>query len=388
MTTERFSNQASTALSSAIGAGDLSISVQSATHFPGQPEFRVRVGQELMLVTGVAGATWTVTRGIEGTTAASHAIGTVVVAVLTAGGIDELRTEIEAEIPQNTVQTTDPRLSDDRTASGIRSATTVVSVSSATAPNEGQVLTATSSTAADWEYDPNFYKPCQYTVVNSSTWNPASFVPADVGATTVVAGDRILQPGGSAPGPYVATSATTATLSNTGADAVVLNKRVNVGSATYIQTAATGAGTAVFAPISRTLTTSVDVDLITASNDVVTAYTLPATPTGAGRWVLRRALARVKVIPTGTGTPSNTFRLGSTSGGQEILLDFVVDSTATVGLISAGQALLSLGADMVAANGFEAVYAAGQAFYIKRTKGGTTVTGGAITLYLYFDGLP
>jgi len=36
-------------------------------------------------------------------------------------------------------------------ASGLKSATTVVSVSSATAPSSGQVLTATSSTAATWQ---------------------------------------------------------------------------------------------------------------------------------------------------------------------------------------------------------------------------------------------
>jgi hypothetical protein len=47
-------------------------------------------------------------------------------------------------------QGNDSRLSDDRTASGIRSATTVVSVSSATAPSAGQVLTASSSTLAAW----------------------------------------------------------------------------------------------------------------------------------------------------------------------------------------------------------------------------------------------
>ena len=140
MTTERFANQASTTLSSAIGSGDLSISVQAATNFPGSPEFRVRLGQELMLVTGVVGTTWTVTRGVEGTTAASHAIGTAVVAVLTGGGLDEMRAEIEAE---------------DRTASGIRTASTVVAVSSATAPSVGQVLTATSSTGADWENPPS-----------------------------------------------------------------------------------------------------------------------------------------------------------------------------------------------------------------------------------------
>lgn len=44
----------------------------------------------------------------------------------------------------------DSRLSNDRTASGLRSASTVVSVSAATAPAAGQVLVATNSTTASW----------------------------------------------------------------------------------------------------------------------------------------------------------------------------------------------------------------------------------------------
>ena len=136
MTTERFSTQAATSLSSSIEAGDLTLSVQSTTHFPTQPEFRIRVGQELMLVTGVSGATWTISRGIEGTTAAGHIAGTAVVAVLTGGALDEMRAEIEAE---------------HLTAGSLATTTTPVVVSGATAPTAGQVLTATSGTAADWE---------------------------------------------------------------------------------------------------------------------------------------------------------------------------------------------------------------------------------------------
>ncbi len=49
------------------------------------------------------------------------------------------------------IDTGDARLSDDRTASGLRSATTVVSVSAATAPTVGQVLKATSGTVATWQ---------------------------------------------------------------------------------------------------------------------------------------------------------------------------------------------------------------------------------------------
>lgn len=51
---------------------------------------------------------------------------------------------------QSIVSASDPRLTDDRTASGVRTATTTVSVSGATAPSSGQVLTATSNSAASW----------------------------------------------------------------------------------------------------------------------------------------------------------------------------------------------------------------------------------------------
>jgi hypothetical protein len=52
----------------------------------------------------------------------------------------------------NTVcQGNDARLSDDRTASAIRSATTVVSVSAAAAPTIGQVLRAVDGTSATWQ---------------------------------------------------------------------------------------------------------------------------------------------------------------------------------------------------------------------------------------------
>jgi len=44
----------------------------------------------------------------------------------------------------------DPRLTDDRTTGGIRTQTTIVSVSGSTAPTEGQVLIAESDTQASW----------------------------------------------------------------------------------------------------------------------------------------------------------------------------------------------------------------------------------------------
>jgi hypothetical protein len=64
---------ASTTLSSAITAAQTSVNVASATGFP-TSQFKIRIDDEVMTVTGGYGTTsWTVTRGVSGTTAASHA---------------------------------------------------------------------------------------------------------------------------------------------------------------------------------------------------------------------------------------------------------------------------------------------------------------------------
>ena len=53
-------------------------------------------------------------------------------------------------LPNTLVETDDARLSDDRIASGLRTATGVVAVSAAAAPTAGQVLTAQGPAAASW----------------------------------------------------------------------------------------------------------------------------------------------------------------------------------------------------------------------------------------------
>ena len=78
----------SSTLSSSISAGSTSISVASAASFPSSPEFRIKIGDEVLKVTAVAGTTFTVTRGVEGTTAASHASGDAVEFTLTADGYE------------------------------------------------------------------------------------------------------------------------------------------------------------------------------------------------------------------------------------------------------------------------------------------------------------
>lgn len=57
--------------------------------------FRILIGSELMLVTaGGTTTTWTVTRGIEGTTAAAHSATETINVVLTAGALDGIRAAI------------------------------------------------------------------------------------------------------------------------------------------------------------------------------------------------------------------------------------------------------------------------------------------------------
>jgi hypothetical protein len=93
MATEQFANSAQTTLSAAITsttATSISV-VNGGPPFSSSAQFRILIDSELMLVTAGAGTnTWTVTRGIEGTTAATHSSGATVTEVLTAGGLENL----------------------------------------------------------------------------------------------------------------------------------------------------------------------------------------------------------------------------------------------------------------------------------------------------------
>jgi len=67
---------ANTTLSGAMTATQTTITVASASGFPTNGAFRIRVDDEDMTVTGGQGTTtWTVARGVSGTTAATHASG-------------------------------------------------------------------------------------------------------------------------------------------------------------------------------------------------------------------------------------------------------------------------------------------------------------------------
>jgi len=86
---ETFANQAVTTLSAAItSVTATSCTVVDATAFPASGNFRIKIDSEILIVTGVAGNTFTITRGAEGTTAATHANGANVIHLLTKGGLE------------------------------------------------------------------------------------------------------------------------------------------------------------------------------------------------------------------------------------------------------------------------------------------------------------
>jgi hypothetical protein len=91
MPTEQFSNDAITTLAATIAASDTSLTVANNLGFPTVPQFRIRIDNEILLVTGVSGATWTVTRAAEPVSglqlASAHAAGASVTHVLTGASI-------------------------------------------------------------------------------------------------------------------------------------------------------------------------------------------------------------------------------------------------------------------------------------------------------------
>lgn len=100
MALEQFTNIASTTLNGAITSGATSLVVASASGFPTSAPFRILVfdnannpnAGEFMLVTAVSGATWTVTRAVEGPNpAASHVSGASVTHLFTAGSMQALQ---------------------------------------------------------------------------------------------------------------------------------------------------------------------------------------------------------------------------------------------------------------------------------------------------------
>lgn len=87
---ENYANNYSTTLNGAINSAATSLTLASATGAPNAP-FRLLIDSELMLVGARSGtACSSITRGVEGTTAASHSNGAIIYHPLTAATINYL----------------------------------------------------------------------------------------------------------------------------------------------------------------------------------------------------------------------------------------------------------------------------------------------------------
>lgn len=89
---ESYANDATTTLAAGITDVQSSITVTSASGFPSSGQYRITVGSEIMLVTAGQGTTtWTVTRGVESTTAAAALNGATVEHRLTKAALEAVR---------------------------------------------------------------------------------------------------------------------------------------------------------------------------------------------------------------------------------------------------------------------------------------------------------
>jgi hypothetical protein len=83
--TWHYKNDAYSTLSASITNVATTLTVTSATPFSTSGDFMIKIDSEYMKVTAVSGATFTVTRAQEGSTAVSHGSGATVTQVVTAG---------------------------------------------------------------------------------------------------------------------------------------------------------------------------------------------------------------------------------------------------------------------------------------------------------------
>lgn len=90
---EQYANDADTLLNGSINNSVTSITVDDGSVFPSSGDFRLLIDTEILLCTARSGNTLTVTRGVESTTAASHADDTPVTHLLTKASFLKLLEE-------------------------------------------------------------------------------------------------------------------------------------------------------------------------------------------------------------------------------------------------------------------------------------------------------
>jgi hypothetical protein len=123
----------------------------------------------------------------------------------------------------------------------------------------------------------------------------------------------------------------------------------------------------------------------TAGSVDVTAYTVPASPSGNVRFVVTHVLVRLDVAITGGG--SVVVRAGTTTGGNDLLVDSASWTSGTAAGTTVGLSIADLGTAFLAANGYEAALAASATVKARATTTGT-ISGGSAKVYVYGYVLP
>jgi len=102
MVKEQIKNLAISTLTNTIAILDATVTVDNASKFPTEPEFRIKIDSEILLVTSVSGSNFTVLRGIEGSSPTGHTSGATVKLVLT---VDSFEKSIKQEYQTNVAAT-------------------------------------------------------------------------------------------------------------------------------------------------------------------------------------------------------------------------------------------------------------------------------------------
>ncbi len=112
-----------------------------------------------------------------------------------------------------------------------------------------------------------------------------------------------------------------------------------------------------------------------------TVFTVPASPSGTNRLTLVFVEIRLSTAITGGGTV--VLRAGTTTGGNDLLVDSSSWTSATAAGTVYGNSIADLGTAHTAAHRYWAFLDAGSTIKVRATTGGGGISGGAATCYVY-----
>lgn len=115
----QWANSATTTLNGAINNAVTSLVVTSASLFPTAGYFSIVIDSEILLVKSVSGSTFTVVRGQEGSTAASHSDGATVYEYVTAADINSIYPVFKMKSADEAVATSTALQNDDHLLFGV-----------------------------------------------------------------------------------------------------------------------------------------------------------------------------------------------------------------------------------------------------------------------------